>query len=239
VTPYEHQQAPPSPRPVVLQNYGCLIAAAVLALSVMVAAAIVAFALLGAGRSLGEAVDRNNPANILATNMPQATPTIIVRPPAVLQVRAISDLATAQSLMSTVVEAEKARVGNIVYERLVLIACGRVKAGIDLSKLRDDDVTVDGDVVTVRLPKAQLLDVYLIDDSTQPCTTKVYDRTNLILLPETQELESQAREQALTAIRTAAVQSGLLSDANRNAKISIERILILAGYKQVVFVEEP
>ena len=68
VTPYEHQQAPPSPRPVVLQNYGCLIAAAVLALSVMVAAAIGAFALLGAGRSLGEAVDRNNPANILWYN---------------------------------------------------------------------------------------------------------------------------------------------------------------------------
>lgn len=243
VTPYTPSQQtpypPPSPAPSLLQNYGCLIAAAVLALSALVAAAIVAFALVGAGRSFGEAIDRNNPLNSLATNMPQPTPTIIVRPPAVLQVRAITDLATAQTLMSTVVEAEKARVGNIVYERLVLIACGKVKAGIDLSQIRDDDVTVEGDVVTVRLPKAQLLDAYLIDDSTQPCTTKVYDRTNLILLPETQELEGQAREQALTAIRASAVQSGILSDANRNAKIAIERILILAGYKQVVFVEEP
>ena len=148
-----------------------------------------------------------------------------------------SELATAQSLLSTVVEVEKARVGNVLYERLVLIACGRVKAGINLAQLREQDVTEKGDVVTVRLPRAELLDAYLIDDSTQPCTTKVYDRTNLILLPSTPELEGQAREKALEAIRATAVQSGLLSDANRNAKVTIERVLLLAGYHQVIFVE--
>jgi hypothetical protein len=157
----------------------------------------------------------------------------------VLQLRSISDLATAQSLMSTVVEAEKARVGNVLYERLILIACGRVKAGIDLTALKDEDVQVSGDGTTVRvkLPPTQMLDAYLIDDSTQPCTTKVYDRTNLILLPATAELETQAREQALRAIRDAATQSGILSDARRNAEIAIERILLNAGYEKVEFVE--
>jgi hypothetical protein len=223
-------------QPAAAPNTGCLLASAILGGAVLVAACVIAVAVSGFGRSVGEAFDRNNPANIIATNMPQATPTIIVRPPAILQVRAIAELGTAQSLMSTVVEVEKARVGDILYERLILIACGRVKAGIDLSKLRDDDVTVVGDVVTVRLPRASIQDVYLIDDPSVTCTTKVYDRTNLIVLPETRELEQQARQKALEAIRASANESGLLSDADRNARLVIERILINAGYKQVVFV---
>jgi hypothetical protein len=92
--------------------------------------------------------------------------------------------------------------------------------------------------VTIRLPKAELKDIFLIDDSTQPCTTKVYDRTNLLVIPETKELEGQAREKALQAIRDTAIQSGILSDANKNARIVIERVLLLAGYERVVFVEE-
>jgi hypothetical protein len=224
-------------QPAAAPNTGCMLASAILGSAILLAACVIAISVSGFGRSVGDAFDRNNPANILATNMPQATPTIIVRPPAILQVRAIAELGTAQSLMSTVVEVEKARVGDILYERLILIACGRVKAGIDLSKLRDEDVVADGDVVTVRLPKAAIQDVYLIDDPNVTCTTKVYDRTNLIVLPETRELEQQARQKALEAIRETANESGLLGDADRNARLVIERILINAGYKQVVFVE--
>jgi hypothetical protein len=213
-------------------------AAAILGIALVVASAIVAYALSSTGRLVSGAFDRANPANAIATGMAQTTPTIVVRPPALLQVRALNDLATAQQLMSTVVEVEKARIGDVIYERLVLIACGKVKAGINLAALNDQNVSSDGDVVTIRLPKAQVLDAYLIDDATQPCTTKVYDRTNLLILPETRELEQQAREKALTAIRDASLQAGILDDAHRNAKLSIERVLLLAGYRQVVFIDE-
>ncbi len=190
--------------------------------------------------SFGSLLGAANPANIVRTAMPAATPTIIAKPPVVLQVRAIADLSTVTSYMSTVVEAQKARVGNVIVERLLLVACGRVKAGIDLSKLRDEDLQIspDGKTVTVRLPKAELQDVYLIDDSTQPCTTRVYDRTNLIILSPTLELEGQAREQAVKAVREMAIQSGMLREANRNARAIIERVLLAAGFEKVVFVEE-
>jgi hypothetical protein len=217
---------------------GCLIGSGIIAVALLISGLLVAAALRDSANRVSDSI--NLPGNIIATMLPAATPTVVPRPPTVLQLRSISDLATAQSLMSTVVEADKARVGNVLYERLVLIACGRVKAGLDLSALRDEDVTEtdDGRTVRVRLPPSQLLDVYLIDDSTQPCTTKVYDRTNLLLLPQTAELESQAREKALQAIRETAVQSGILSDARRNAEIAIERILLNAGYERVEFVEE-
>jgi hypothetical protein len=239
-TPPPIQTQPPQPTAGFTPSLGCLIGAGIVALAFIIGALLVAFAIRDAGSRVATTADRMNPANVVATFVPAATPTIVVRPPAVLQVRAISELASAQSLMSTVVEVEKARVGNILYEKLVLIACGRVKAGIDLTQLQESDVVEsdDGKTVRVRMPKAQLLDTYLIDDSAQPCTTKVYDRTNLLLLEETKELEGQAREKALEAIRTTAVQSGILSDAERNARIAIERILLNAGYEKVEFVVE-
>ncbi len=219
---------------------GCLIGAGIIALALLIAGALVAFAVRESTRRVAETVERANPASIIQTVIPLPTPTVVVRPPAVLQVRAISELATAQSLLSTIVEVQQARVGNVLYEKLVLIACGRVKAGVALTQIKDSDVEVadDGRTVRVKLPRAQLLDAYLIDDSTQPCTTRVYDRTNLLLLPESKELEAQAREKALEAIRTTAMESGLLDDARRNAQIAIERILLNAGYERVEFIEE-
>ena len=227
---------PQEPAP---QSYtGCYLAGGLLAVAMIGAALIIASAIQNTGRSLSSSLDSASPSNFVATVMAPVTPTIVVRPPVIRQVQALADLTTVSTLMSTIVDVQQARVGNVIYEKLILIACGRVKAGVDLSKLREQDVTAspDGMTVTVQLPRAELLDAYLIDDSTQPCTTRVYDRTNLILIPETKELESQAREAAVKAIREMALQSGTLTEADRNARIIIERVLLLAGYQKVVFV---
>jgi hypothetical protein len=214
---------------------GCLAAAGIVAVGVVAAALIISSALV----NVGSAIDSANPGKIAGTAFAPATATVLVRPPAIIQVRALADLTTASTTLSTIAEAQQARIGNILYERLILLACGRVKAGIDLSKLRDQDVRVspDGRKVTIVLPKAELLDTYLIDDSTQPCHTRVYDRTNLILLPSSKDLEGQAREQALKAMRETALQAGVLNDADRNARGVIERVLKAAGYETVEFVE--
>lgn len=212
---------------------GCLIAAGIVAAGLVVAAFILAGALGGFGQSL----ERANPANTVATAVAPRTPTVVVRPPSLQQVRALADLTTVQTLMSSIVEADQARVGNILYEKLVLLACGRVKAGIDLSKLKESDITVsdDGKTVRVRLPKAEVLDAFLVDEPGQPCTTKVYDRTNLIVLPASRDLESVARERAVKTIRDTAVQSGILAEADRNARAIIERLLLNAGFEKVEF----
>ena len=178
---------------------------------VIAAAALLVVAIVfSMGRAVSDVFENVKPGGMLATVLPQSTPTMIVRPPAMLQVRAAADLVTAQTLMSTVVEAEKARVGSIVI--------------------------VDGERVTVRLPRAEIQDVYLIDDETSRCTTRVFDRTNLVLLPQSKDLESQAREKAVQAIRATAVESGILEDADRNGRMIIEHMLLLAGYREVRFI---
>jgi hypothetical protein len=218
---------------------GCILGGCIIGLALLVAGGLVAFAVRESTERMTQAMERTDPARIIQTLLPPPVPTAIAHPPALLQVRAISNLATAQALLSTIVEVNQARVGNVIYERLVLIACGRVKAGIDLTQLTEDDVRVvdNGRTVRVKLPPPALQDAYLIDDSSQACTTRVYDRTNLLIIPESRELESQAREKALEAIQLTALESGILDDARRNAQLAIERILLSAGYERVEFIE--
>lgn len=215
---------------------GCLISGGIIAAGLIVAALILGGALGG----FGQTIERANPANAVATAVAPKPPTIVARPPTIQQVRALADLTTVQTLMSSIVEADQARVGNIVYEKLILLACGRVKAGIDLSKLKESDITVsdDGKTARVRLPKAEVLDAFLIDEPGQPCTTKVYDRTNLIVIPASKDLETLAREKAVKSIRDTAIQSGIITEADRNARAIIERLLLNAGFEKVEFVGE-
>ena len=229
----------PSPGRVSPLLLGCLLSGCIIGLSLLIAGGLIAFAVRESGERMTRAMEQTNPSRIVQTLLPPPTPTVVVRPPALLQVRAISNLATAQALLSTIVEVNQARVGNVIYERLVLIACGRVKAGVDLTQLTEDDVRVidNGRTVRVRLPAPTLQDAYLIDDANQPCTTRVYDRTNLLVIPESKDLEAQAREKALESIRLTALESGMLDEARRNAQLAIERILLSAGYERVEFIE--
>ncbi|HQV69255.1 MAG TPA: DUF4230 domain-containing protein [Thermoflexales bacterium] len=228
--PAQNQTPPPAP----FNQMGCLIAGGIIAGGLVLAAFIIGIAI----SSFGGVINSANPANVLGTAAAPRTPTVVARPPMIQQVKALADLTTVQTLLSTIVEADQARVGNVVYERLILLACGRVKAGVDLSKMTDADITVsaDGKTARVHLPKAQLLDTYLIDDPTQPCTTKVYDRTNLILLPASKDLEGVARDKAVKAITETAVQAGIIAEADKNARAAIERILINSGFDKVEFV---
>jgi hypothetical protein len=65
----------------------------------------------------------------------------------------------------------------------------------------------------------------------------VYDRTNLIVLAESRELEGQAREQAVNAVRDMAIQTGVLKEADKNARIVIDRVLGAAGFEIVEFMD--
>jgi len=51
------------------------------------------------------------------------------------------------------------------------VATGRVEAGVDLSKIGRDDVRVEGEGVTVRLPEPEILSASLDEEK-----TRVYDR---------------------------------------------------------------
>ena len=155
--------------------------------------------------------------------------------PLLTQVQGLSELVTIKYVIEKV-EVHEVPSENIVGQfigsqnRMLLLAHGVVKAGIDLEKLTPSDVRVSGKHVTVKLPGARITDVYL-DES----KTRVIDRSAGLLAPSTRDLEQTTRRNALDNIQRAARTTGILSEADQRARAQLTAFFRSAGFETVVF----
>jgi hypothetical protein len=146
----------------------------------------------------------------------------------VQQIQTLSDLVTVKYVLERVEILEDAKWYG--ENRVLLLAHGIVKAGIDLKRLKPGDVQISGKTITVHLPRAQITDAYL-DDS----QTRVIDNsTGLLRLPD-KNLEQTARQNAVDDIRRAARENGILKDANERAQLELALFLHQAGFERVEF----
>jgi hypothetical protein len=153
----------------------------------------------------------------------------------VQQVQTLSDLVTVKYVMQKVEIVDsppESTLGKFIQgdNRVLLLAQGIVKAGIDLKKISADDVTISEKKLTLRLPTPQITDAYL--DDTQ---TKVIERTTGFLRALDKDLEQTVRQQAVDDIRRGAQASGILNDANDRARQELRTFFQLAGFEQVEF----
>ncbi len=158
-----------------------------------------------------------------------------VDPPSILlQVQQLNQLTTVRYTIQKVIgiTEQKQPMGS---EAILLIVQARVEAGVDLSGLRQEDLTVRGDgTVVVRLPAAKVFNV-TVDEA----ETKVWDRTKTWWTPWVPyglDLEQRARRAGVEVIEKAALEMGILGQAERNAETSIRGLLGLAGIKDVLVV---
>ena len=113
-------------------------------------------------------------------------------------------------------------------DRLLLIVHGEVIAGIDLSKVKADDIIVRKDVVKVRVPKAEVLTVRIDNER-----TRVYSRETGLFSSVDPNLESDVRRAAEQQLREAAMDEGILKIADENARSTLTRLLEGLGFKRV------
>jgi hypothetical protein len=106
-----------------------------------------------------------------------------------------------------------------------------VIAGIDMSKMESKDLWLTNGVLNVRLPPAEIL-VATLDNS----KSYVYDRQTGLLTKADPNLETSARQVAETEIRQAALDDGILTQAEANARQSLRWFFESLGYKQINFV---
>lgn len=119
-------------------------------------------------------------------------------------------------------------------DRLLLIAHGTVVAGLDLSNLGPENVTVEHETLTFRLPPVKILNVSL--DNSQ---TRVYDRKKGILAAGDKDLETQARQAAERKILEVACEKGVMARATEDGRRTMEQFLSLLEFKQVVVLTAP
>ena len=80
------------------------------------------------------------------------------------------------------------------------------------------------------MPPAQLLSVSL--DNTK---TRVYSRITGLLVPADPNLESEVREKAEADLRQSALDSGILTTAEGNARATLTTMLRSFGFQQITF----
>jgi hypothetical protein len=164
------------------------------------------------------------------------TPTIYPDPvTVVLQVRSLARLETAQYTIEKVITAETGQgvLAPLFGDRLLFVAHGEIIAGVDLSRVAEQDVIVSPDGrLTLILPAAEVFVSTLDNDKSY-----VYDRQTGILTRGDINLETQARQVAEDEIRKAALEDGILTLAQSNAKTFIEKLLRSLRFTDVSVVQ--
>ena len=150
-------------------------------------------------------------------------------------IRDLNQLATVRLTESVLITRESggSRFERIFSgERVLLVAVGEVEAGVDLAILGEEDVRIDGDRVTIRLPEPEVLSTSLDEDE-----TSVYDRDfgPLNFRPD-DELVEEARDEAVERVEEAARENVILDSARRNAEDSIRAFVTILGFEEVEFV---
>ncbi len=158
-------------------------------------------------------------------------PRISNTPALLTQIQSLSQLVTVKYVLEKVVIVEDE---SHWYElqfgenRLLMVAHGIVKAGVDLSELQPGDVKTSGKKIILKLPPPRITDTYLDDNLTQ-----VVDRKTGLLRSFDKDLEQSARRQAVQDINRAARNNGILKDADERARTQLTNFFRLLGYEEV------
>ncbi len=166
--------------------------------------------------------------------MRHPTPTIIADPLTVIyQVRSLARLETIQYSVEKVITAETGQgvFGPLFGDKLLFVAHGIVIAGIDLDKLGPKDMWTESGVLYVHLPEAEVF-IATLDNQ----KSYVYNRDTGLLTHGDMNLETSARQAAEDEVKKAALEDGILKQANQNAENYMYRLLRGLGYTEVIFV---
>jgi hypothetical protein len=163
------------------------------------------------------------------------TPTIIPDPVTIInQIRPLARLETIQYTVEKVITAEIGQnaLAGLFGDRLLFVGHGYVIAGVDLSKLRSEDLVYEDGILLVQLPQAEIF-VSTLDNE----QSYVYDRDTGLLTHGDINLETAARQEAEDQIRRAALEDGILQQAQVNAETYLESLLHELGYSQISFIQ--
>jgi len=158
----------------------------------------------------------------------QSPPRVYNTATVIRQIQTLSELVTVKYVMEKVVILEDAKWYG--ENRVMMVAHGIVKAGVDLSDLKQADLHINGTRLRINLPAEKITDVYLDDKATQ-----VIERSTGVLRQFDKDLEQNARRQAVDDIRRAARVNGILKDARERAQGQLARLFKEMGFTEVEF----
>ena len=161
-------------------------------------------------------------------------------PNVVLAIRDLARLETASFHMERVVEmtVTQTKLWGLTdsEDAILLVAVGDVTAGVDLAKIRDDDVKVDWTHKRVRV---KLAPVEVFSAALDSDKTHVHSRKTGALADRREDLETLARRDAEQNIKAGALAGGLLTRAQTNAERTVRSLLRTLGFDDIQITWSP
>jgi hypothetical protein len=182
---------------------------------------------------------RTGLAGRLATLITARRQTFDTSVPIVVErIQSLNRLETVVYSLDTVVENSKSSPvlpDLLAGDKILLVVHGQAIAGIDLSRLRPEDVRIDpgpdgqpSRSIHVNLPPSEIF-VTSLDNA----KTRVYARSTGLLVPADENLEADTRAKAQQQLQAAALADGILDVARKNARASIALLLTSFGFDHV------
>jgi len=174
------------------------------------------------------------------TPLPSATPIVV-------SWQELGYLTSVEYKLKTVVALERnkenANFFDAVVEflgggsdRVLLSAVGNVQAGINMSKIGDADVEIDGKSVKIAIPPAEVTSVELL-----PSETEIFDSRQSWVLSDYEGIEVEAMDIARDQLEGWAInQSNIQDTAEVVAKAQLDHFLRQLGFEEVeITIQKP
>lgn len=187
--------------------------------AVMIVALVFGIALIAGfvfgnlGNTLSNLVDGllNPRTNTVSTNL------ILER------IQQLAELTNTRYTFSNIVTSEREMpgvLGALYGDRLVIVAVGYIEAGVDLSQLTPESVTLTDGILTLRLNGPTIQSCFLDESKIQ-----VISRDTGLFARPSANLDTVSRQFALQQFRENAIEQGILMDAQLQAEASLEQFL--------------
>jgi hypothetical protein len=161
------------------------------------------------------------------------TRRVVDAPVIVQEIQRLSELVTVKYNIQKIIGLEEQKI-PFGSESVLMAVHATVKAGIDLSRISTNNVRrLSESSIALQLPAPRITDIYLDD-----AKTKVWSRSKTWWtpwVPVSPDIEQTARRAALEDVRAAALDSGILSNAQANAETTIRALLRALGIETVTF----
>lgn len=148
----------------------------------------------------------------------------------VFALREMSELATVEYIVTKIIRANDDQTWYKIGDRKILMSCeASIKAGIDMSAIKEENITIDGKSISLVLPKAHLISVNI-----KPENIKVeYQETGMFRDNFSSAERDQLMAQGQAQINNSVESLGVLQTAETNASLFVSNYLKQLGYDRI------
>lgn len=149
----------------------------------------------------------------------------------VYEVKSIGLLSTSEYTIGKIIKLSDPPEWYKLGDRKILMSCkAKVKAGVDLKRIEEGDITVKGNTITIVLPPAEFTS-FIMDPK---LTHTEMESVSGFRQGFSQNEKNKYMRQAEKSIRDDMEETKILKDARRNAELFLEDFYKQMGFEEVI-----